>query len=153
MATLRTSNEFLGKRQLAFSIKLLKTESFGVVEDDVPTWIYYEAEILNGDDTVSIATDGPTITTGDVQGLYEILKDLKHKSQEIIPLEPDFVFEASMESPDEVYVSIFIDEGIRRHDGYTSSGIGVRLCVTHDDVTRFAKELETELANVTAENS
>ena len=112
----------------------------------------YKLEILNGEELVSTVTNGPTITEDDVRWICKELSDAKKgKPTLIIPIEPDFQMIIEKDpSDDEAYISIFIDEAARRHDGYSSSGVGVRLAVTQSEIDAFAKQLQEELKRVKA---
>ncbi len=109
-------------------------------------WIGYELKLFNG---ASVITEiGGTLHDKDIETFLAALTKEHEKEDYFEPVEPDF-FVNLKPNGDQVEIFWCIDEGMRRKEGYSTSGIGVRVVVDTAQINHFAQSLRNERDAVT----
>jgi hypothetical protein len=138
------THDFLGDMPLRFSVNLLGVEHPEAWEG----WLTYEIALSNGESTVA-SLSNLSIIDGDID---ELCRFLGERTGEVFePMEPDFqvIVRSSQDEVNDTELLVFLDEGIRRKQGYAGDGVGLRLLASSASVDQFVEELRAQYAALT----
>lgn len=146
MPVLLGNHEFLSDKPLKMKLELLKIENPSAWEG----WIEYKIELYNGEVLLIESGSDATILNGDIRQLCDFLTDQNTGYFE--PLEPDFRITRELDHQIKncSELIVILDEGIRRGQGYSRSGIGFRLIVSNEDLKSFASSIKGQYDALTS---
>lgn len=137
MAELKAQGSFDEGSSLSVCIYFLGLEH----SESWEGWVNYQLELHRQSEVLS-KTEG-SILDGDIGELINTLKKGQTSQSEMEPLEPDFQVMVRP-ADDEVEIQFFIDEGIHQGQGYSDTGVGLRMIASKKALDRFAEAIESD---------